>query len=302
LRTENKNNELVLVHVEGASFHALNCRFGLKRQDGTPYALACVVAYGASTVEMRNCARLTTGDFLSLRRPAAKARFTVENCLIAGDGGGILAGEIQDWADVRIGVRHSSFSQTSYLPLHLSFSPKPEILKRQAASGQVELSSNVVVGAPLFCTQVVDKDVKPLAALEFEDQLRRLLTFHDEQNLYAVQPGGEFVWLELTKGGGTRGSLKTLAEWEQFWDLKNTGSIQGQVRFKKDIPRNYKGDPIQDDFRLADDSPGKGVGKGGKDLGADVDLVGPGAAYERFRKTPEYQQWLKDLGPVFGGK
>jgi hypothetical protein len=27
-----------------------------------------------------------------------------------------------------------------------------------------------------------------------------------------------------------------------------------------------------------------------------VDLVGPGAAYERWKKTPEYQQWLKDTG------
>ena len=30
--------------------------------------------------------------------------------------------------------------------------------------------------------------------------------------------------------------------------------------------------------------------------GADVDLVGPGPAYERWRKTPAYQQWLKDSG------
>ena len=36
----------------------------------------------------------------------------------------------------------------------------------------------------------------------------------------------------------------------------------------------------------------------GKDLGADVDLVGPGAAYERWKKTLEYQQWLKDTGQV----
>jgi serine/threonine protein kinase len=308
LRTENKQmgffiiNELVLVHVKDASFHALNCRFGLKRQDGTPYALACVVAYGASTVEMRNCTRLTSGDFLSLRRLAAKARFTVENCLIAGDGGGILAGDIQDWADVRLSVRHSSFSPTSYFPLHLSFSPKPEILNRQAAAGQVEFSANVVVGAPLLCTQVVDKDAKPLTALEVEDQLCRLVTFHEEQNLYSVQPPNEFLWLQTNYAAGKPGNLQTLADWESFWGLKNTGSIQGQVRFKKDIPRNYKGDPIPDDFRLADDSPAKGVGKGGKDLGAGVDLVGPGAAYERFKKTPEYQQWLKDLGQMTGTK
>jgi hypothetical protein len=40
------------------------------------------------------------------------------------------------------------------------------------------------------------------------------------------------------------------------------------------------------------------AGKDGKDLGADVDLVGPGAAYKRWKKTPEYQQWLRDTGQV----
>ena len=47
------------------------------------------------------------------------------------------------------------------------------------------------------------------------------------------------------------------------------------------------------DFRLAPGSPGKGKGEGGKDLGADVDLVGPGEAYEKWKKTREYEEWRK---------
>jgi hypothetical protein len=148
----------------------------------------------------------------------------------------------------------------------------------------------------------VDKDAKPLAALEVEDQLARLVTFRDEQNLYAVQPPNEFLWIQTNYAAAKPGNLQTLADWERFWGLKNTGSIQGQVRFKKDIPRSYKGDPIPDDYRLADDSPGKAAGKGGKDLGADVDLVGPGAAYERFKQTPAYRQWLKESGQAAGTK
>jgi hypothetical protein len=52
------------------------------------------------------------------------------------------------------------------------------------------------------------------------------------------------------------------------------------------------------DFRLRPDSAGYRAGKDGKDLGADVDLVGPGSAYERWKKTPAYQQRLKDSGQV----
>jgi hypothetical protein len=106
----------------------------------------------------------------------------------------------------------------------------------------------------------------------------------------------EFLWIETDKVGGVRNSLPGLKDWEQFWDLKDAGSIQTQVRFKKDFHRNYKGDPIPDDFRLAGDSPGIGVAKRGRDLGADMDQVGPGLAYECFKQTPAYRQWLKDSG------
>ena len=51
-----------------------------------------------------------------------------------------------------------------------------------------------------------------------------------------------------------------------------------------------------EDFRLLPNSAGYRAGMDGKDLGADVDLVGPGAAYERWKQTPEYQHWLKESG------
>jgi hypothetical protein len=49
-----------------------------------------------------------------------------------------------------------------------------------------------------------------------------------------------------------------------------------------------------DDFRLRPDSAGYRAGPDGKDLGADIDLVGPGEAYERWKQTPEYHQWQKE--------
>ena len=91
-----------------------------------------------------------------------------------------------------------------------------------------------------------------------------------------------------------------MADWKQFWGPGDTGSLEGQVRFQGgDLLAKCAADPEQltpDDFRLRPDSAGYRAGKDGKDLGADVDLVGPGPAYERWKKTPEYQQWLKDTG------
>ena len=49
-----------------------------------------------------------------------------------------------------------------------------------------------------------------------------------------------------------------------------------------------------DDFRLRADSAGYHAGGDGKDLGADIDRVGPGKAYDDWKRTPDYEQWLKE--------
>jgi hypothetical protein len=48
-----------------------------------------------------------------------------------------------------------------------------------------------------------------------------------------------------------------------------------------------------EDYRLLPDSLGYHAGERGRDLGADIDLVGPGLAYERWKTTPEYQEWSR---------
>jgi hypothetical protein len=93
--------------------------------------------------------------------------------------------------------------------------------------------------------------------------------------------------------------LNTLKEWNEFWGLSDTGSLEGSPRYRH--PQAYPGSPVAgkllpDDFRLLPGSPGYQASEDGKDLGADVDLVGPGEAYQRWKKTPEYDQWLIDTG------
>jgi hypothetical protein len=100
--------------------------------------------------------------------------------------------------------------------------------------------------------------------------------------------------------GGKRGQDR--ADWDRFWTQKDTGSVEGDIRFQGgDLVTRALATPEKltaEDFRLRPDSVGYRAGKDGKDLGADVDLVGPGPAYERWKKTPEYQQWLKESGQV----
>ena len=97
-------------------------------------------------------------------------------------------------------------------------------------------------------------------------------------------------------------NLKNLADWQRFWKTGEADALEGRVTFQGgDLISKAALTPERvtaDDFRLRPDSAGYRAGKDGKDLGADIDLVGPGPAYERWQKTPAYQQWLKDSGQV----
>ena len=85
--------------------------------------------------------------------------------------------------------------------------------------------------------------------------------------------------------------MNGLAAWCRYWKVTDSGSVAGQARFRGgNLRARMYAAPERvgpDDFRLLPDSGGYRAGEGAKDLGADVDLVGPGAAY---------QQWLKETG------
>jgi hypothetical protein len=78
--------------------------------------------------------------------------------------------------------------------------------------------------------------------------------------------------------------------------------LQGQIRFQGGAPlsrlERAPDELTPDDFRLIEGSAGYRAGPDGKDLGADVDLVGPGTAYERWKQSPDYQRWLEDTNQV----
>jgi hypothetical protein len=132
---------------------------------------------------------------------------------------------------------------------------------------------------------------------ETEEFLRRLVEWREARNLYADQPHLLRPWL---KGKRLQPTWDTLADWKRLWKLGELDSTRGRIRYhggdvlsKFVVARDHV---TAADFRLRPDSAGYRAGKDGKDLGADIDLVGPGPAYEGWKKTPEYQQWLKETG------
>jgi hypothetical protein len=145
----------------------------------------------------------------------------------------------------------------------------------------------------------------PLRNATPSEALSRLVRWSGSNNVHdrkGTDPQGGLIWWGTPSGAEPVAGVNDLPTWRKFWGSTETGSIEGQIRYQGgDLAAratNGAEKLTPADFRLRPDSAGYRAGRDGKDLGADVDLVGPGPAYERWKKTPEYQQWLKDTNQV----
>jgi hypothetical protein len=129
-----------------------------------------------------------------------------------------------------------------------------------------------------------------------------LVAWSGEGNLYDVERRYWGLSLGYDSPVEPASSCSNLAEWKRLWPSADGDSLEGQVRYEGgDLRSKLAAAPdliSAEDFRLRPDSPGYRAGKDGNDLGAAIEFVGPGKAYERWKKTPEHQQWLKDTRQV----
>jgi hypothetical protein len=137
----------------------------------------------------------------------------------------------------------------------------------------------------------------PAQAGQAGDRMRRCVTWTGDHNLFT--PKARLIFSNRGKERPLTVSAG-LTDWRRLWGDPETGSLEGRPRFVVgDVLNRVAKAPEQltpKAFRLHPESPGHAAGPDGQDLGADVDLVGPGPAYERWKKTPAYQEWLKLTG------
>src|SRR5262249_27476294 len=153
--------------------------------------------------------------------------------------------------------------------------PAPEPGQSVSSSIQLELSENVLDmrwGTIQF-SAAFRKD-KTFSRAELEAAFTRRISWREHRDVYSSDS------LSLLYEGDFR--FFSVGDWEKFWGQKDTGSLIGPLRGAKDILPYLPGGPLDrlfdlTRFRLVDGSAGKGAGKGGRDLGADVDVVGPGS-------------------------
>ena len=109
--------------------------------------------------------------------------------------------------------------------------------------------------------------------------------------------------LNFVKAGGkpSKDYFESLDEWQTYWRVQDTNSIHSK-RLRSQGGKDWARKATTPesltaaDFRLHPTSDGKGDGENGRDLGADVDKVGPGKAYVEWLKSPAFKQWLAATG------
>jgi hypothetical protein len=226
-------------------------------------------------------------------------RLSVEGCAIAGNFLGVtLPHDDRVLEPCSVRLARNTFIGGSRGPAW------PVALWRWDDSGpgkaplRLEVTDNIITGGRFLF--LADRDgvakLDPAAAREF---VKQFLSYQEHRNLFEADTQLLTYFRETGDGGPLVSDAGT---WQQLFGLENAPALSRDVRFEGgSLPQRVNLAPqsvTAADFRLRADSPGYRAGKDGKDLGADVDLVGPGAAYERWKKTPEYQEWLKETGQV----
>jgi len=278
----------------GGEIHLANCRFVLTGR-GTAVSLV-------SSGSLQNCQFVTKGPQLCVAWASYTSgkRLQVDHCLFALDKGHALQFKAP-MKDARVRITRNTFVSPAVLGWHETGTQAKQTRIGNDPSSRTALD---VSGNVFDCAEVISA-VRPgnfeMSTQETGDWLRQSIAWREQHNVYSMlgkpllylvkQNADQYVPTPILGVG-------SLSEWEDFWGLADTASREGAIVFATgDTQRRARSSTellTPDDFRLRRDSTGYRAGPDGKDLGADVDLVGPGKAYERWKQTPEYQKWLTE--------
>ncbi len=294
----------VAVAAHGGLLHVANCRFI------TPNRHALYVTDSRLAV-VKNCeflgGRLWSEALVGPHAPGGA--WELANCVLVGSAGICCGARSPDVRDATVRIRRCSAVNCQLVIVSFHTTPKNPETGKSAKLVRFEVSGTLMDAGVLFSTYRLPTFLdggNPLHAARAEEVIRRLVDWRGTDNVHhqlrkaAPDPADAMIWWGSSTGGELLSDINDLAAWRKFWDSPETGSIQGQIRYAGgDLVGRLADGPAKitpEDFRLRPDSAGYRAGKDGKDLGADVDLVGPGPAYERWKKTPDHQQWRKETG------
>jgi hypothetical protein len=283
-----------IVNVQDATLHVAYCKFLMREDSGR-----CLGTNGSRETVVRNCLLLRNQSSwystIGVSRLPSRGRVAVLDSVLAGGGHAAEVSQDSPAAlDASVQMRGNTLLANGTWWLG-DFTGSPFI--------RIELRGNVFDNTNqfFFYSKTVVKG-KSLVGAEVEVALTRQVRWRMHDNLLPEDvPMGKFYtsspWAAIP---GMR-ERTTLKDWDQLWGLRPNHSIQGRPGYEGgDLFTRLREAPAEvqaEDFKLTSDSPGW-RGPGRRDLGADVNDLGPGPAYDRWRKSAGYRTWQKETGQI----
>lgn len=269
---EEATMERAAVFVEGGTLRMTNCQL----KTGSAHYL--VWLRSVPDAQIQNC--LLVGSpasvGIALAYCGSNDRLAIRNCIFSNVVRPVVLSQEQPkpGGSVRLGMTHNTFMR---FPLTWHHGALRQL--------QVEAVGNIIADDASLVLRDIPRGTKWTESIQS-------LKWRGEQNCYP--PGGPLVVVQDVPQEEFQG----LQAWNRLWQEPEQESIVGAPLFEGNVV-----EPTAEvaSWRLIEGSPGKGAGGDGKDMGADIDLVGPGAAYERWKIKAEYQEWLKQTGRALSG-
>jgi hypothetical protein len=255
-----------------------------------------------SLARLHHCEfRIGAGAWYAFTFPTMRGKALVEGCVFSAPDtpqpyAALHLRFDRPLSELSLEVRHNTF---------LNASPFSFILLRRAGGtetarkvGTLRLSENVFASREILQYVSFSPWKNAVPPGEGLPLLPSVYDWKEERNAYAS--GTAFLMgREDNKPSAIGRDIKSLTDWSRWWGVPASSSVQGDIRFTGPLPAEQELGPMSPaQLRLAPDSIGKAAGPGGRDLGADVDALGPGPgpAYEAWKQTADYRQWRKDTG------
>jgi hypothetical protein len=228
-------------------------------------------------------------------RPA-NGRLLIEDCVMVSPSDGvILQQEESDAAGATAKLSHNTI--VAGLPAGLMYHVKQPHASPKKPPSAIEASDNIFYSQHFFNFGWIPASAEVIDTRAAQANLRQWLTWNEHRNLYKVE-ANFLVMHQDPAPSQFPTDVVSLQEWHALWQATDTGAQEGIPKFQlerltfRDISRPEE--LRAEDFRLMPGSPGHAAGDGEQDLGARTEFVGPGSAYDSWKKTPAYRAWLSN--------
>jgi len=276
-----------ILSVRSARCEVINCRFAT-----SGFAVG-IMAERVDRFQVRNC------EFLCLRGAAVDwfcpdgGRLELANCVQMGHVAVFVHPQRRELRDVSVVIRESTFVAANVVRLMASGRRLRNRDPQGGVSWPITLSMSQSVLDASNAVLQVERPRRSRRAPAVEQpsgdfRPHDLVRWSGEGNLFLT--GEKMIAVRLQgRQLPVPWAPRGLREWERFWGGHERNALASQPgpearSLRRQALENVT-EIMPESFRLPAESPGRGAGPSGRDLGARIEWVGPGAGYEAWKRS-----------------